>query len=123
MRLGGVTELAEELGGLVRALVAAAGPIARTQADQMAENIRAALPVVTGTLRASVQIAPITAPGPAAVAAQVAVTAPYAMAVEFGTAHTAPRPVVVPAQRRGRAAFIKAVVDHVRTTGLQVDGA
>jgi hypothetical protein len=63
MRLGGVTELAEELGGLVRALVAAAGPIARTQADQMAENIRAALPVVTGTLRASVQIAPITAPG------------------------------------------------------------
>jgi len=123
LKLTGVTELLEDLARLAPGLTAEAATLERTIGEQTAEALRAALPVVTGRLRASVQVSRESSVSPARVFTAIAVTAPYAQHVEFGTSRVPPRPVFVPISRRGRETFVKAVLDRVRQTGLKVTGS
>lgn len=122
LRLGGVDDLLAALARLAPDLAAEAGPLALAFAEQTADSIRAAYPVVTGRLRDSVQVADARGRGPARVFTQISVGAPYAGFVEFGTSSIGPHPVFVPMARRGRAAFVRAVIDQVRDRGLTVTG-
>jgi HK97 gp10 family phage protein len=122
LKLTGVDELLAELARLAPDLTAEASTLERTIAEQTAEQLRAALPVVTGRLRASVQVQRESSTSPARVFTRIAVTAPYAEHVEYGTHRTPPRPVFVPITRRGREAFAKAVSAAVKATGLKVTG-
>jgi len=122
LKLTGVDELLDELRRVTPDLTADAAARQRTTAEQMAEQLRAALPVVTGRLRASVVVQHESSTSPARVFTRIAVTAPYAEHVEYGTARVPPRPVFVPVSRRGREAFAKAVLERVRDTGLHVTG-
>ena len=96
LQLDGVTEWQRELATLTPDLTADAAAQQRTIAEQAAEEIRGRLPVVTGRLRASVIVQ--REPG------------------------RTPGRVFTPVTRRARDAFVKAVVDEVRQTGLKVTG-
>jgi len=122
LKLTGVDELLAELRQVTPELTAEAGTLERTIAEQTAEQIRAALPVRTGRLRASVVVQRETSTSPARVYTRVAVTAPYAELVEFGTSRRPPRPVFVPLTRRGHETFAKAVRAAIEATGLAVKG-
>jgi len=122
LKLTGVDELLDELRRLTPDLTADAVTLERTIAEQTAEQLRAALPVVTGRLRASVQVQRESSVSPARVFTRIAITAPYAEHVEYGTSRVPPRPVFVPITRRGREAFAKAVSAAVKATGLHVTG-
>jgi len=122
LKLDGVTELQRELATLTPDLAEAAAAQQRTIGEQAAENIRARLPVVTGRLRASVIVQREPGRTPGRVFTRIAVTAPYAEHVEFGTSRVAPRPVFAPGTRRAKDAFAKAVIEEVRATGLKVTG-
>jgi len=122
LRLGGIAELLAALERLAPALATKAAAVQQTIADETAEAIRAGSPSVTGTLRASVVVERAASTSPVRVFARVVVGAPYAEHVEFGTSRTAPAAVFVPAARRGREAFVKAVVGQVRAAGLTVTG-
>ena len=123
LTLGGVDELLQELTRLPTDLAADARAQQAAMTEQAAAAIRAAYPVDTGALRASVHVVTDGSTSPARVFAAVVVDAPYAELVEFGTARTAPVPAFVPATRRGREQFVAAMVARVRAAGLQVDGA
>lgn len=120
--LGGIDELLAELGTLAPDLAAEAGPLELQIAEQTAEAVRAAYPVVSGGLRGSVQVMRGDSTSPARVFAQVVVTAPYAEFYEFGTSRTPPAPTFVPITRRGRETFVSAVVARVKAKGLTVTG-
>jgi len=122
LRLDGVDALLGELARLAPDLMAETRPLQAAIAERTADEVRAALPVATGALRASVQVVPVGAAGPARLASRVVVGAEYAAFVEFGTPLMAPRPVFVPATRRGREAFVAAVIARVRAHGLAVGG-
>jgi len=122
LQLDGVTEWQRELATLTPDLAEGAAAQQRTIAEQAAEEIRGRLPVVTGRLRASVIVQREPGRTPGRVFTRIAVTAPYAEHVEFGTSRVAPRPVFVPVTRRARDTFVKAVIDEVRQTGLKVTG-
>jgi hypothetical protein len=122
LRLGGIDQLLTELEGLAPALAAAAASVQGTIAEETASAIRAGYPSVTGTLRASVRVERAPSTSPVRVFARLVVGAPYAEYVEFGTSRQAPAAVFVPAARRGREAFVKAVIEQVRDAGLRVTG-
>ena len=122
LKLAGVDELLEDLLRLAPDLAAEAATLERTIGEQTAAAIRAGYPIVTGQLRRSVQVQRGTSSSPARVFTEISVTAPYAEAVEFGTSRTVPRPNFVPASRRGREAFVRAVIARVRAEGLKVAG-
>ena len=122
LTLGGVDEFLAELARLAPDLAADAGPIERAIATETADQIRAAFPSVTGALRASVQVNPESSASPHRVFTEIAVTAPYAHFVEFGTADRAPAAVFVPLTRRGKERFVKAMIDQVRARGMVVGG-
>jgi hypothetical protein len=122
LRLGGFDEFLTDLARLAPDLAAAAAPLARTIAEQSATQIRAAYPVRTGALRASVTVAREPSSSPARVYTAVRVGVPYAEHVEFGTARTPPRPAFIPITRRGREAFVRAVIAEVRDRGFTVTG-
>jgi len=119
----GITELLAALERLAPDLAAAAVTQEKAIATQTVEAIRAGYPLVTGTLRNSVQIQKQGSTTPVRPFTQIAVTAPYATLVEFGMARTAPRPVFIPAIRRAREALVKDVVEKIRQQGLTVTGA
>ena len=123
LTLTGVDELLAALARLAPDLAAEAAARQTAIAAEAVEAIRAALPSVTGTLRASVQAQREPSTSPVRVFTRLAVTAPYAHFVEFGTARTPPRPVFAPAQRRAREAFVKDVIATIRAQGLTVTGA
>jgi HK97 gp10 family phage protein len=123
LTLGGVDELLAELARLAPDLAAEAGPLQATIATETAAEIRAGFPSITGNLRRSVEVHREGSTSPARVFTEVAVTAPYAHFVEFGTKDRSPAAVFVPATRRGRERFVKAIVDRVRARGLDVTGA
>ena len=122
LTLGGVDELLAELGRLAPALTTEAIGLQQAIATETAAAIRAAYPSVTGTLRASVQVARLNSTSPARVFTEVTVTAPYAHFVEFGTATTTPTPAFVPLTRIGRDHFAQAVINRVKAHGLVVGG-
>jgi len=122
MHLTGVDELLAELDRLAPDLAAEAGPLQQAIATETADTLRAAYPVVTGTLRGSVHVARESSTSPVRVFTEVAVTAPYAEFFEFGTARTAPTPTFVPITNHGREQFLTAVIERVRAHGLTVEG-
>jgi len=122
LKLTGVDELLTDLARLAPDLAAAARTQQQAAAADAVEAIRAALPFVTGTLRASVQAQKEPSQSPVRVFTRISVTAPYAHFVEFGTARTVPHPVFAPAQRRAREAFVKEVIANIRAQGLTVSG-
>ena len=121
--LGGVEELLAELARLAPDLTAETILLQQQITQDTADELRAALPVASGELRASVQVQRESSNSPARVFSQISVNAPYAHFVEFGTHDTAPQPAFVPVTRRGRETFVKAVVDKVRDRGLVIGGA
>ena len=121
LRIDGLDAFLDELARLAPDLAADAAALQADQAERTAAEIRAGYPVVTGRLRASVVVQRRTTEANR-VATEVAVTAPYARMVEFGTARTVPAAVFVPAMRRGRDAFVAALVARVRAWGLLVTG-
>ena len=122
LRLAGVDELLRELAGLAPDLLAESRPLVAAQAARTADEVRAALPVATGALRASVHVVTPGGTGPGRLATRVVVGADYAEFVEFGTPLMPARPVFVSAVRRGRQAFAAAVIARVRARGLVVGG-
>ena len=122
LTLTGVDELLEALRTLGPDLTAAAGPLEAAIAEDAAGALRAAVPVVTGTLRRSIHVTRPTTAG-SKVSAKVVVSAPYAGHVEFGTRYRPARPLFVPTIRRAREAFVAKVVARVRAEGLTVTGA
>ena len=122
LRLDGVDALLSELARLAPDLMAESRPLQAAIAERTADQVRAALPVATGALRASVQVVRDGGAGPARLVSRVVVGAEYAAFVEFGTPFMPPRPVFVPATRRGREAFAAAVIARVRAHGLVVGG-
>jgi len=122
LRLAGVDELLDELIRLAPDLAIEAGPLERAAAAATADELRAALPMATGALRASVAVEPLGVTTSGRVATNVVVTAPHALYVEFGTARTPPRSTFVPVTRRGRQAFVRTIMDRVRDRGLVVGG-
>ena len=123
MKLGGVDELLAELERLAPGLTTEAIALQQTIAQGAADELRAALPVASGELRASVRVQRESSHSPVRVFSELSVTAPYAHFVEFGTADTAPRPAFVPITRRARETFVKAVIQRVRDRGLVIGGA
>ena len=83
-------------------LAAEAATLSRDIAEQTAEDLRAAYPVVTGELRGSVRVVRPRRPRVARVVTEIEVTARHAEFFEFGTVYTPPRPTFVPIARRGR---------------------
>ena len=122
LKLGGVDELLAELQALVPDLVADTRPLEFAMAQDTAQTLRAAYPVVTGQLAGSVVVEPESSASRARVFTRLANTAPYAEFYEFGTAHQAASPTFVPITRRGREAFVKTVIARVERTGLDVSG-
>ena len=122
LRLAGVDELLRELARLAPDLLAESRPLVAAQAARTADEVRAALPVATGALRASVHVVTPGGTRPGRLATRVVVGADYAAFVEFGTPLMPPRPVFVPAVRRGRQAVAAAVIARVRARGLSVGG-
>jgi len=122
IRWSGLEAFLDELGRLGPDLADEAAIEQRAIAEATADTLRAAYPVVTGRLRASVQVEYPGSASPARRFAQLVVGAPYAEFVEFGTARTRPSPAFVPISRRGREAFVKAVVARVRDRGFHVTG-
>ena len=122
LRLAGVDDLLRELVGLAPDLLAESRPLVAAQAARTADEVRAALPVATGALRASVHVVTPGGTRPGRLATRVVVGADYAAFVEFGTPLMPPRPVFVPAVRRGRQAVAAAVIARVRAKGLSVGG-
>ena len=121
--LGGVDELLAELARLAPDLTAETILLQQQITQDTADELRAALPVASGELRASVRVQRESSNSPARVFTEVSVNAPYAHFVEFGTHDTAPQPAFVPVTRRGRETFVKAVVGKVRDRGLVIGGA
>ena len=122
MILTGVDELLAEMARLSPDLAAEAVGLQIAAANDTADALRAALPVATGVLRGSVQVQREGSISPARVFTRIAVTAPYAEFVEFGTSRTAPTPAFVPITRRGREAFVKTIIGRVRDRGLTIHG-
>jgi len=122
LTLTGVDELQQAFDRLAPDLTSEAGPLARSIADDAADDLRAAVPVVTGNLRRSIRVQAGRTSGATKVSSQVVVGAWYAHIVEFGSRYVAARPVFVPVIRRSRERFVKAVVDAVREKGLTVSG-
>lgn len=122
LRLTGVDELLAELERLAPDFVAETRPLQESTAEETADALRAAYPVRTGQLRASVQVQRESSQSPARLFTRVAVTAPYAEFYEFGTSRTAPNPTFTPITNRGRRNFLEAVIARVRARGLQVSG-
>jgi HK97 gp10 family phage protein len=122
LQLAGIDELLAALEHLAPDLAAEAAPLEQSMAEATADELRAAYPIVTGHLRATVQVARLSATTSARVATAVTAGAPYAEHVEFGTARMPGRPTFVPITRRGRQAFARTIIDRVRGRGLQVTG-
>jgi hypothetical protein len=123
LRLNGVDELLAELTSLAPDLAAETGPLELAIAEETAENLRTSYPVVSGELAGSVQVERASSSSPARVFARVVVRSPHAEFFEFGTSRMGPSPTFVPISRRGREAFVRAVIDRVRARGLEVSGA
>lgn len=121
LELRGFTELQRELAVLPRRLDAAADPVLLRYARRAAEQVRAAYPVVTGNLRAGVEILARTARGVATLYTLVS-SSPHAHLYEFGTARTAPRATFLPITETERHDAVRAVADLVRAEGLTVAG-
>lgn len=121
MHLSGVDELLAELKDLAPDLTAEARTLQEEQTAQTASELRAAYHVVSGELRGSVQVRALQHAGPG-VRSEVTVGARHAHFYEFGTARTAPNATFVPITRRGREAYVAAVVARVRDRGLTVGG-
>lgn len=122
LKLTGIDELLAELARLAPDLAAEAAPLQLSTAEATADELRAAYPVVTGRLRASVQVEREGSISPARVFTRIAVTAPYAEFFEFGTSRLPPRPTFIPVTNDGRRAFRDAVVARVESRGLTVTG-
>jgi len=122
LKLGGVEGLLAELARLAPDLAAETVPLQTAIANQTADDLRAAYPVVTGALRSSVEVQREPSISPARVFTRVTVTSPYAGFFEFGTVRTAPQPTFRPAVRRGREEFLRAVIARVKSRGLLVTG-
>jgi len=123
LKLTGFDEFIVDLARLAPEFAAETARLEQTITEETAETLRAAYPVVSGELRDSVRVEPGDSRSPERVFTRVAVTAPYATFFEFGTARTTPHPTFVPIVRRGREAFLKAVIALVRGQGLKVSGA
>jgi len=122
LRLDGVDALLSELARLAPDLLAETRPLQAASVARTADEVRANLPVATGALRASVQVVTPGGARPGRLATRVVVGADYAEFVEFGTPLMPPRPVFVPAVRRGRQAVAAAVIARVRAHGLRGGG-
>jgi HK97 gp10 family phage protein len=78
----------------------------RAMADQLAQQIQANCPSLTGALKASVKV--VESPGPAGRRIKIEIgnsTVDYAAHVEYGTSHAAARPFVRPAVEKARQQF------------------
>jgi hypothetical protein len=122
LRLTGVDEFLAELARLAPDLAAEAASLQGSLAGETAAELRAAYPSLTGQLRASVTVEREGSASPARVFTRLSVTAPYIEYYEFGTARTEPHPTFGPIVRRGREAFLRAVIARVKRRGLLVGG-
>jgi HK97 gp10 family phage protein len=122
LRIDGLDAFVDELERLAPELVAEARAEQAAEAERIADNLRAAYPVVTGELRNSVLVQRESSTSPLRVFTRVAVTAGHAAFYEFGTHRTEPHPVFTPIVRRGREAFLQDVIDRVEARGLVVNG-
>jgi HK97 gp10 family phage protein len=122
LRFEGLDQLIDELAALPQGLTAGADQDALELATAAAASLRASLPRgETGRLRASVSVRRVSPTG-GQVGAFVAVRAPYAHYVEYGTRYVRPRPVITPTVRRHKDAMIAAQIARLRAAGLKVTG-
>ena len=93
------------------ALTDAAAQGLRAGLEAIAQEARAACPVDSGTLRASIGVQ--VTPGRTAEGV-VRADAPHAAAVEIGTLRRRAQPFLYPAYRAGRAQLTAAVAEQIR---------
>jgi HK97 gp10 family phage protein len=122
LRLTGVDELLAELERLAPELAAEARTRQDTIAQQTADVLRSAYPVVSGELRDSIEVTRESSHSAVRVFTRIEVTARHAMFYEFGTHNTPAHPTFTPIVRRGREAFLDAIVARVEARGLEVSG-
>jgi HK97 gp10 family phage protein len=101
------------LNGLIADLVKAGLTIkpraqakALESAERTAETMRSLVPVLTGTLRDSIEVEAVPD------GAEVGPTVDYAPPVEYGAAHMAPQPFVWPAVDQNEAGFIEGLAEE-----------
>lgn len=119
--LGGFDELLAELAALPETARDGADPILKAGAEGAQTAVQAAYPVLTGELRAGVQVEHRQARGMAAFY-QLASRAPHAHIYEFGSMHQRPRATFLPLSEQARRASVNEVITYVEGLGLKVTG-
>lgn len=109
----GAQELADRLEEIREsALLAAASQGMRSGLEQIAQDARAACPVESGALKASISVR-VTCDGDKA-AGEIRAGAPYAAAVELGTMQRRAQPFLYPAYKAGQARLAEETAEAVQ---------
>lgn len=122
LELKGFDTLRAELVALPESAKRDAAPILLRHARDAEARVKAAYPVVTGTLRDGVHVVERVARGVASLYTLIT-SAPYAHIFEFGSVRQPPRATFLPIAGPARRAAVVDVADMVEAKGLTVRGA
>jgi hypothetical protein len=119
LRLSGFAELKKELAAFPTTSRDETRPIVTAHATKARDELVNAYPVVTGDLRAGVELIPRQGRGVAAVVT-LRSSSDHAHFYEFGTVKAAPHATFLPISERARRESTADVVDYVEKQGLTV---